>query len=84
MSENINDGGSMFPWSEITETNFSREIIEIRHRGMSLRDWFAGQALAGSLATSEGFDMKIADVAKYAYLYADAMIAARSTDGGDK
>ena len=40
--------------------------------GMSLRDWFAGQALA-SLA----HDITIQDVGKIAYQYADAMLEAR-------
>lgn len=51
--------------------------------GMALRDWFAGQALAGILAG--GFADTIphddinggSDTAVFAYQYADAMIAAR-------
>lgn len=46
--------------------------------GMSLRDWFAGQALAGlaarSIYTREA-------LAKEAYEYADAMLAHRNTEG---
>ena len=42
--------------------------------GMTLRDWFAGQALAGLLAqASLGFD-----AAQAAYEYADEMLAERS------
>lgn len=49
--------------------------------GMTLRDWFAGQALAGFTACH--FDngdaiMDAADTAKAAYNYADAMLAERS------
>jgi hypothetical protein len=67
MSAPINDGGPAFPGPETT-TN---------PQGMSLRDWFAGQALAGMLADHErnGYPK---DYAKNAYLFADAMIAARN------
>lgn len=40
-----------------------------------LRDWFAGQAMAGMLAHPEIFDDE--GVAKDAYRMADAMLAAR-------
>lgn len=51
--------------------------------GMSLRDWFAGQALAGILAG--GFADTVphddanggGDAAGFAYQYADAMLARR-------
>lgn len=46
--------------------------IPMHHFGMTLRDWFAGQALAGLVAT-EGDG-----AAKYAYFMADAMLAERS------
>lgn len=48
--------------------------------GMSLRDWFAGQALAGftSCCHDDGdVVMGAADTAKASYNYADAMLAAR-------
>ena len=44
--------------------------------GMTLRDWFAGQALAGMLAYPESSGT-IEAFAKYAYQYADAMMAER-------
>lgn len=45
-------------------------------RGMSLRDWFAGQALTGLVfRTQPGFLPEKA--AKIAFAYADAMLAAR-------
>lgn len=43
--------------------------------GMSLRDYFAGQALVGRLA--DGTDRDYASVAEEAYMYADAMLRAR-------
>lgn len=46
-------------------------------RGMSLRDWFAGQAL--SRRRSDGVAINLADLyAKEAYLIADAMLKARA------
>lgn len=54
------------------------------YEGMSLRDWFAGQALSGILACDEtrgdGVERypELCDViAEASYGYADAMIAAR-------
>lgn len=49
------------------------------HDGMSLRDWFAGQALAGAMANhgSYGAGNGPGDIAVRAYEIADAMIAER-------
>jgi hypothetical protein len=63
--ENINDGGPAYPV-------FSPEAA---HKGMTLRDYFAGQALAGVMA----IDHRAPDhIAMLVYLYADAMIAERN------
>jgi hypothetical protein len=43
--------------------------------GLTLRDYFAGQAIVGRLA--DGTDRDYASVAEEAYFYADAMLAAR-------
>lgn len=60
--------------------------------GMTLRDWFAGQALAGILADSDNIarHSRIAGKAgalravgaEIAYEYADAMLEARQSHGG--
>jgi predicted DNA-binding transcriptional regulator AlpA len=55
--------------------------------GMTLRDWFAGQALAGINASSggSGYPTKHDDAAEYAecaYLQADAMLAERAIGRG--
>ena len=68
-----NDGGQAFPstiksWNDHTAQD---------HGGMSLRDWFAGQALAGRLANPSVIDTR-ADYAADAYKQADAMLRARS------
>ena len=46
------------------------------HGGMTLRDWFAGQALAGFIAVEGGLDTFEIDAAT-AYRWADAMMEAR-------
>lgn len=54
-------------------------------QGMSLRDWFAGQALAGMvggyMSNPDMGGLTPAMIADEAYQYADAMIQARK--GGD-
>jgi len=46
--------------------------------GMLLRDWFAGQAIAGVLATNDDFEsIDWNGMAEYAYDAADAMLKAR-------
>lgn len=54
--------------------------------GLTMRDWFAGQALAGVWAGRESDFVKISaptttDVAAACYAIADAMIQARSRHG---
>jgi hypothetical protein len=79
VSGQINDGGSAFPQPAKHYDDGSSSIPP--NNGMSLRDWFAGQALQGHLAFP-GSDLYADDAAKIAYRYADAMIAARK--GGAK
>lgn len=75
----IEDGGPAFPSPQCGD--WSPEY------GMSLRDWFAGQALAGMLSMpsdpeSGNFHnncgVPFIGTARYAYRMADAMLAARS------
>ena len=53
----------------------SQPLNPYSQHGMTLRDYFAGQALAGRLA--DGTDRLRQSVAEEAYAYADAMIEAR-------
>ena len=53
-----------------------------RHAGMTLRDWFAGQAiasLAGRMFREEVYE---SDIARWAYTVADAMLAEREKGNG--
>jgi len=77
MSEQINDGGPALPTADSYHP--SGQIAYWR-KGMTLRDWFAGQALAGLLASNEN-NMPFDVVAPLAYRHADAMLKAR---GGAK
>ncbi len=80
MSQPIDDGGNAFP-VYVPEgpilADGSPEYAAYTRPGMSLRDWLAGQALAGLLANPHiGGDVGAA--ARGAYMQADAMLAARN------
>ena len=77
MSQQIDDGGSAFPVPPpIAETDGVSMQWSRAEPGMSLRDWFAGQALAGTMASPD-CPSAIQPIAESAYKIADAMIAAR-------
>lgn len=68
---NINDGGPAFPI-------YSEGVLR---DGLTLRDWFAGQALRVFLATEMSDltrDLDLDMPAEMAYRMADAMLAERS------
>jgi len=72
MTEQPKDGGAAFPGPVFTRAGHKAG----ESMGMSLRDWFAGQALMGHISYEGGgstFDLD----ARAAYKWADAMIAAR-------
>ena len=78
----LNDGGPAFPPPLVFDKQGKN--ITWDYRGMSLRDWFAGHALAGmageyrtaQMYTCE-FDETCESIAKSAYELADAMLKAR-------
>ena len=80
MSDTLKDGGTAFPHDG--RDNGPGNIKGRPHDGMTLRDWFAGQALAGLLAAptepeEKTFAKVLKTYSRNAYRYADAMLAAR-------
>lgn len=78
MTKNIDDGGQAFPGEKIVwdaPNNPTKEIGRVPMQGMTLRDWFAGQALA-SMKWIER-DTTFEDDSAMAYRMADAMLKAR-------
>lgn len=52
-------------------------IHSAKFPGMSLRDWFAGQALSAIPHVGCGSDLDVHEFARAAYQFADAMLATR-------
>lgn len=79
MSDKINDGGPAYPCEVYTAGGHPAG----KSMGMSLRDWFAGQALTGLLSSPavQRFNGEIveceAHYAAMAYAAADAMLKQR-------
>lgn len=70
------DGGRAFPSDGFDKT--TRGFII--HPGMSLRDYFAGQALTGFMSRCDP-NSSLESVAQQIYVIADAMISARKAAG---
>jgi hypothetical protein len=75
------DGGPAYPQpNHVIDTDRGREEARgwMQDSSMSLRDWFAGQALNGLLSHVVGVKKGTPTAyARRAYDYADAMLAAR-------
>ncbi len=80
----INDGGPAFPCP--VEFDPNGQLVSHGSFGMTLRDWFAGKALAGWLASYDsGFAHPVSTeteklVAEQSYKMADAMLKAREVE----
>lgn len=77
------DGGPAFPDPmRGAPSSVVNQYPDIQPTGLTIRDWFAGQALAGILATNtlghEHLDCPEDWLASACYLISDAMIAERS------
>lgn len=84
MSDQPKDGGSAYPGFLYTPGNghakrsYPEGDLEERSPGMTLRDYFAGQALTGLVVGVN--DPYAAVIARLAYEQADAMIRASRKD----
>lgn len=76
MSE-IDNGGWAFPSGDAV---YPDGQIQYGHYGMSLRDWFAGQALAGIMANPNNSRNSYSSIAKLAYEQADEMLNRKFAD----
>lgn len=76
--DNKDNGGSAFPTQQ-NETQDGK-WNQTYESGMSLRDWFAGQALGGLLNHHMLGEEWRKEVAKSCYLFADAMLAERTKE----
>lgn len=69
------EGGSAFPFANDEDKQY-----HWIHHGMSMRDWFAGQALAGMCSRVDPISLREDhsvpdDIAKLAWAIADAMLS---------
>lgn len=69
----LNDGGPAFPPPMIFDQSGNQEWVQ---QGLTIRDWFAGQALAGMVANDHN-SLTYGGAAFGAYEYADAMLRER-------
>jgi len=72
-----NEVGSAFPHPEVARVQDGRCVVANADTGMSLRDWFAGKALAGMLAADPNNTSSSEIYAIASYALADAMLKAR-------
>jgi hypothetical protein len=75
------DGGPAFPSMYETFSQSEGQAIHFSNVGMTLRDYFAGQALVGLLAHPDCKDMYAITtlIGREAYMAADSMLAARES-----
>jgi hypothetical protein len=82
----INDGGPAFP---VPMVRYEDNFFNVTDGGMSLRDWFAGQALAGIGASDlkhsyiwQRFSdeaISLDGISELCYMLADAMLKEKDT-----
>lgn len=75
------DGGPAFPQLPVDFGNGPEDPGPFKMGGMSLRDYFAGQALIGYNMSAEYRNLSDDKTAAWAYATADAMLRARGTNG---
>ena len=74
--DKINDGGPAFPvLKTVWNTQSQKEYLDCSN-GMTLRDYFAGQALMGFCANPNN-NCEVYSIVKDSYIISDAMLEAR-------
>jgi len=71
------DGGPAFPaviYSSAQDVAFQQAPPVVYYSGLTMRDYFAAQALEGLIGTEFDDKADFSDVATRAYAYADAML----------
>lgn len=81
------DGGPAFPQHGWTKDPEILKRMQESGMGMTLRDWFAGQAMSGAISSDRWYiyftcgndnpDASALELAKASYRVADAMLKAR-------
>jgi hypothetical protein len=72
-------GGPAFP---VSMEGSYKPYERLPQDGMTLRDYFAGQALTGWISDPNVTDWDKPKAAQFCYEFADAMLAAREKGGG--
>ncbi len=72
MSETKDDGGPVFP-----QRDLQPHEAGVFYEGMSLRQWYAGQALIGTCLHSDAYHWSPERIAERAHRIADALLKAR-------
>ena len=91
MSDELKNGGPAFPHLGINPgADGNLHPMPTQHGGMTLRDWFAGQALVGmgtwiprqygEVTPGLTTDTMLSRRAEWAYQQADAMLSERKSD----
>ena len=75
---NPDDGGPAYPSGKSEKTGYENTLPY--YEGMTLRDWFAGQALGHipALLDANEKNKSVKQIAEWSYQVADAMLAARN------
>lgn len=79
---NKKDGGKAFPGITIRQDGDPayHSPTKIYHGGMTLRDYFAGQALAGLLGNRLNNNVENSQIAEICYVMADAIMEVRDAE----
>ena len=72
------DGGPAFPWQLHGRDSLGDAVVVECGTGLSIRDYFAAEALRGLCSNPMNQESSKSSEAKWAYEYADAMLAERS------